>query len=220
MIKVLALIIPLGLAGAISPVLLTEQTVLLSGPGGRRAGRGFLLGAVIVLAVFVGALVLFGRSIKLPTEPHLSASIDVGIGAVLILLALWLFRRRPQEKADDKDASHTRSSNGFRDALAFGMFSMATNFTTLALAVPAAKEIAASQIEDAERAIVALVFILLASIPAWMPLALTRLAPQTGERALTSFGNFIQRNGRRASVVLLAGFGSYMLLRGIIRLAG
>ena len=65
MFATLALVLPLGLGGAVSPVMLTEQTVLLAGPGGVRAGTRFALGAVIVLMLIVIAVVRFGRAISL-----------------------------------------------------------------------------------------------------------------------------------------------------------
>jgi hypothetical protein len=76
----LAVVIPLGLGGAVSPVMLTEQTVLLAGPDGGRAGVRYAGGVVLTTFVIVVALVLFGRAISLPTEPHLDASLDLVVG--------------------------------------------------------------------------------------------------------------------------------------------
>jgi threonine/homoserine/homoserine lactone efflux protein len=214
MLQVLALVVPLGLAGAISPVLLTEQTVMLAGPGGRRAGAMFALGAIVTLAVFVGALVLFGRSIELPKEPHLSAGLDIVLGVGLVAIATFLQMHETEEKAEKPPRAM-----GTQGALVFGCVSMATNFTTLALMVPGAKEIAASHLDLAERAVIALVLVILSSIPVWVPLALTAVAPATADRGLNALGDFISKYGRRATVVLLAGFGAYLLSRGIYRLA-
>ena len=145
MLAALAVVIPLGLAGAISPVLLTEQTVVLGGPDGRRAGVRYAAGVVLTTFVAVVVIVLFGRAISLPTEPHLDASLDLVVGLVLVsvaVLVLVLGRRRsgsPTRKGgDDRDAS---GSHQARAAFPFGVFSMATNFTTLALIAVAAKEI-------------------------------------------------------------------------------
>jgi hypothetical protein len=71
----LAVVIPLGLGGAVSPVMLTEQTMLLAGPDGGRAGARYAAGVVLTTFVIVVAIVLFGRAISLPTEPHLDASL-------------------------------------------------------------------------------------------------------------------------------------------------
>jgi threonine/homoserine/homoserine lactone efflux protein len=215
MLHVLALVIPLGLAGAISPVLLTEQTMVLASPNGRRSARWFAIGAIAALTVWIAALILFGRSISLPKEPHLSASVDVAVGALLLALGAYFYLRQPKEKVEKPP----RSGMNTRAALLFGLVSMATNFSTLALVIPGAKEIAASDIGIAERGIVAIVLIALASIPAWLPLALTAIAPGPAERGLKSFGDFIQRSGRLATVVLLSGVGVFLVIRGILRLA-
>jgi hypothetical protein len=61
-LQLLAFVVPLGLAGAISPVLLTEQTVVLAGPNGKRTARAFAGGAMITLFAFVCVLIVFGRS--------------------------------------------------------------------------------------------------------------------------------------------------------------
>jgi hypothetical protein len=87
-LAVLAVVIPLGLGGAVSPVMLTEQTVLLAGPAGGRAGVGYAAGVVLTTFVIVVAIVLFGRAISLPTEPHLDATLDLVLGLVLVNVAV------------------------------------------------------------------------------------------------------------------------------------
>jgi threonine/homoserine/homoserine lactone efflux protein len=84
----LALVIPLGLAGAVSPVMLTEQTVLLARPDGGRAATRYAAGVALTTFVIVVAIVLFGRAISLPTEPHLNATLDLVLGLVLVNVAV------------------------------------------------------------------------------------------------------------------------------------
>ena len=77
--------------------MLTEQAVILAGPGGRHAAGRYAAGAMLSLLVFLGVLVLFGWFIALPTEPHLDAKLDIVIGGALVGIALILRRRRPRE---------------------------------------------------------------------------------------------------------------------------
>ena len=106
----LAVVIPLGLGGAVSPVMLSEQTVLLAGPDGGRAGIRYAAGVVLTAFVLVVAIVLFGRAISLPTEPNLDASLDLVVGLVLVsmaVLVLVLGRRggeSPSRKGGDDPA--------------------------------------------------------------------------------------------------------------------
>jgi len=187
----LALVLPLGLGGAISPVMLTEQTVLLAGAGGIRAGTFYAVGVLGTLLVIVGAIVLFGQAISLPTEPRLDASLDLVVGGVLLAVAAVvaaLGRRRPSQSAHHEHRSLTGGA-----ALPFGVFSMATNFTTLALVVPAAKEISSTEGALPGRLVLIVLLVALAGIPAWAPVVLTRAAPVAGHRVLTAVGDWTER---------------------------
>jgi hypothetical protein len=215
-LQVLGVVVPLGLAGALSPVMLTEQTVLLAGPGGRRAAGRYATGAALVLLAFVGVLVLFGRSIALPLEPHLDATLDLVLGTLLVALAALLRRGRPREPRRRPPGG----AIGPRAALAFGVAAMATNVTTLAPVVPAAKEIAAGDLGLPGRAAAVVVLVGLASAPAWVPVALTAVAPGPAERALRAVAGLIRRRGRRLAVWLLAALGVLLDLRGLLRLLG
>ena len=218
MVSVLALVIPLAFAGAISPVMLTEQTVLLAGRDGRRVAASYALGVATTLLVLLALLVLFGRSIALPKEPSLSASLDIVLGALLVLIAAVLRYRRPRSPKPEK--SRERSGLSPSRALGFGVFSMATNFTTLAVMVPIAKEIAASHLDVLARLLVLAIVVVVAAVPAWLPLAMTLVAPGPTQRALQALGDFIDTRGRLVTVLLLAAVGLFLVVRGIVRMLG
>jgi threonine/homoserine/homoserine lactone efflux protein len=215
---------PLGLCGAVSPVILTEQTLLLAGPDGGRAGVRYAAGVVLTTLVVVVAIVLFGRAVSLPTRPHLDATLDLVLGLVLVNVAVLVVvsgRRRggsPSRKGgDDRSASGSRKA---RAAFAFGVFAMATNVTTLALIAPAAKEISRTDVDVAAEAALVLVLVGLVSMPAWLPVVLTRVAPGPSQRALTAVRNQIARRRRGFTVGLLGAAGLFFIGRGLIRLLG
>jgi hypothetical protein len=216
----LMLILPLGLGGSVSPVMLTEQTLLLAGPDGRRAGTQYAVGAALTLLVVVLAVVLFGAALSLPSEPRLDASLDLALGAILVLLAGlgygWV-RLHPRAGHHQRPSKASRRR---RAALPFGAFSMATNFTTLALVLPAAKEIASADLEIVGKAVLALVLVGLASAPAWLPVVLTRVAPAAGQRILDATAQLIADHGRQAIVALLSFAGLFFVARGLVRLSG
>jgi hypothetical protein len=93
---------------------------------------------------------------------------------------------------------------------------MATNVTTLALVVPAAKIIAASGVDLPGRAILVALLVAIASTPAWLPVALTRVAPGPAERGLDWIRDLIEQRGRQLVVLLLVGLGLFLLVRGIL----
>jgi hypothetical protein len=219
-LAVLMLILPLGLGGSVSPVMLTEQTLLLAGPDGRRAGAQYAVGAALTLLVVVLAVVLFGAALSLPSEPRLDASLDLALGAILVLLAgvgyRWV-RLHPPARHHQRPSKASRRR---RAALPFGAFAMATNFTTLALVLPAAKEIASADLEVVGKAVLALVLVGLASAPAWLPVVLTRVAPAAGQRILDATARLIAHHGWQTIVALLSFAGLFFAARGLVRLSG
>jgi hypothetical protein len=210
----LLLIIPMGFAAALSPVMLSEQTVLLAGRGGRKAANGFALGIVLVTVGYLSALVVWGQAISLPTRPTLSATMDVIVGGFLVLVAVIIQRRHPKEHQERP----ARAEMGPVSALGFGVFSMATNFTSLAILLPAAKDITAGSLSALERIALVAIVVVLATVPAWVPIAMTRAAPDTAERVLTSLGNVVTRDGRRVAVILIAVLGLVLVGRGVLHI--
>jgi threonine/homoserine/homoserine lactone efflux protein len=220
----LAVVIPLGLGGAVSPVMLTEQTVLLAGPDGRRTGVRYAAGVVLTALVIVVAIVLFGRAISLPTESHLDASLDLVVGLVMVVVAvlvLVLGRYRGGSSGprggDDRGASDSRQALA---AFPFGVFSMATNVTTVALIAAAAKEIARIDAQIAVATVLVLVLVSLVTTPAWVPVVLTMIAPGPSQRGLAAVRRQIARRGRVFTVGLLSAAGLFFIGRGLLRLLG
>jgi threonine/homoserine/homoserine lactone efflux protein len=209
MFRDLTLIVPLGFAAALSPMMLTEQTVLLAGRDGRRSASRFALGTALVTMVYVGVLVLWGHAISLSERPTLSASMDVVAGVVLVLLAVAIQVRHPA-----KSKRPIRAEMGPRAAFGFGVFSMATNFTSLAVLLPAAKDVAADVTNVVGRVALIAVLVVLATMPAWVPLAATGVAPGTAQRGLDWLSNLISQNGRRIAVILIAALGIVLIARG------
>jgi hypothetical protein len=97
---------------------------------------------------------------------------------------------------------------------------MATNVTTLALIAPAAKEISRADVETAAEAVLVLVLVGLVSMPAWVPLVLSRVAPGPSQRGLATVRDQIARRGRGFSVGMLSAAGLFFIGRGLIRLLG
>jgi len=123
-------------------------------------------------------------------------------------------KNQQNRKNAGKGSRHTRA------AFAFGVFAMATNVTTLALIAPAAKEISAADVEIAAEAVLVLVLVGLVTMPAWVPVALTRVAPGTSQTVLAAAREQIARRGRGFTVGLLSAAGLFFIGRGLIRLLG
>lgn len=196
--------------------MLTEQTVLLASSG-KSASSRFALGAFLVALTFVGILVAFGQVIELPQEPKLDATLDIVLGAALIALSVLIEggshvmkRRKPSRQ------KKSRSGLGPRQAFGFGLFSMATNLTTLVLLVPAAKLIAAEGTSFVESMVLVLLLAVFAATPAWLPVALTEAAPGATRTGLGWLSGMISRYGRQMTAALIAGLGFFLVIRGVL----
>jgi hypothetical protein len=209
----LSALVPLGLAASVSPVMLSEQTVLLSGTHGRRSALAYAAGTVTVAVVAVTAVLVMGRSLDLPTAPHLSAGLDLGLGAALLVGAA-LVRRGSSRRHERHEVALAPAA-----AFGFGLLSMATNFTTLALLVPAAKDVSTDRLGLGTTLVAATLLVACACLPAWGPVALATVAPRTADRVLGRLKHQIDQHGRMILVVVLAGAGAYLLLRGAYELS-
>lgn len=224
MLAALALVLPLGLASAVGPLMLSEQMVLLASPAGRRAALGYALGVVFATIALVVAIVILGRAISLPAEPQLDAQLDLTVGGALLAAGIAvaaLVRRRPARAArPDRARTFGAGAGGVVAAFAFGIAAMATNLTGLPWIASAAKEISASGTGVAGRILLGVILIALGSAPAWVPLVLTRIAPRAGERFLEGLSASMRRYGLAAVATLLGGAGAFFLVRGLLGLLG
>ncbi len=199
--------------------MLTEQTVLLAKK--RKSARRYALGVFLTAFVYVALATFFGRAISLPTEPTLSASLDIVLGVLLTSIAatLYLIRRRAAHRSSARKKKEKKKPGiGKRGSFAFGVFSMATDFTTLALLLPAAKIIADSGFGYPERLPLEILVAAFAATPAWLPLALTRVLQGPAKRVLDWTDRTIEQRGSQLVAAALLILGIFLVLRGVIGL--
>lgn len=218
MLAPLLLILPFGFVGSLSPMMFTEQTLILTTKHGRRDATAYAIGAVFTLLVFTSALVLLGRAIQLPDNTSLSAGLDLLLGVAMLLAAL-LIRRSPDLLTSRSKGRKVPPDLGVIGGLGFGVFSMATNFKALALMVPAAKVIATTGGVLPDRIVLTVVLVAITSAPAWLPLILTVIAPKLARRALAAIKRFLDRHGRFLLLLILVVLGVFLVVRGIVELS-
>lgn len=222
MLQTFFLMLPFALAGAVSPMVLTEQTVLLTTAGGKRTASIYVVGAVLVLTAYVSLLLLFGNLISFPAHESFSASVDLGLGIALLLFASFLRHRgkvKAARRVEKKEKKEARIAVGPVQAFGFGLLGMATNVTTLAALVPAAKIISDGDLALTDNAVLGLIVVVIASIPAWVPVVLTLIAPGPADRFLEALGDFFHRRGRLILVLIFGLLGLYLIVAGLLKLA-
>ena len=211
-----AVVIPLALGAAISPLLFTLQLATLTGP--RRIARGLAvtLGAAVPVVVVSVAVLLFGRAVELPkASPAVLGGIDLALAAVLFGLVIRALVVGPKPAVDDPPPKNASVGRSF----GLGLAAMTTNVSTFALLIPAMKLVAEDDISVPERAFVAGVIVLIVLLPALLPLVLTLIMPTTSGRVLSAIGSWLARHHRTLGVVVGLGFGIFLTLHGLAEFA-
>lgn len=219
--QLLAETLPLALGAAVSPIVLAITIAMLTGTGRTTRALAFLAGESIPLLAFASLLLVFGASVSFKASPGAMATIDLVFGAVLLLVGLRALRHEIAERgslADPGDLAEIHEQHaGVAAARAFaiGVGSMATNFTSLILYLPAMKTVAASPLALPDRLVVTVLVIAVVLSTVWLPLVLSLAAPDTADRVLSRAATAFHSNKRKVTIVLGLGFGAYLLLRGL-----
>lgn len=210
MSDLLAQIVPLALAAAISPVLFLLQLNTLTSERPLARGSALTAGAAVVLIVGSTLGVALGGT-GFSDRETLQAIISLGFGILLMLLGLRALLKPPKPKEPDP---HPKPSSPRRSFVA-GMGGMASNITTFALYIPALALIGASDLPLGQRGLAALIILLLTLSIVWVPLALAAFVPGASTRYLPAFGAWMNRNDRWIQVALGFGFGIFLAIKGI-----
>jgi Sap, sulfolipid-1-addressing protein len=147
MSSLLAQVVPLAFAAAISPVVFLLQLNTLIGPRPIARGAALTAGAAIVLIVGSSLGVALGGT-GFSERETLQAAINIVFGVLLIAVGLRALLRPPKPKPAESDTKPTSIGRSF---LA-GAGGMASNVTTFALYIPALALIAASNLPSARGA--------------------------------------------------------------------
>lgn len=206
---------PLGLGAAVSPIVFVASVTVMTGQGPLRRGLLFGLGLSLPLLAISASIFAFGAAISLPHASQASkAWIDVGLGAVLIALAI----RSAAQGAAPVDQPQPEQPGGIRRPVLVGVGAMATNVTTIALYVPAMKLIAESSLPGDEEVLAAAIVLVLTLALVLLPLAIVAVAPRAAERILQAAGAWLAAHRHKLGVIILLGFGALLLAKGIARL--
>jgi threonine/homoserine/homoserine lactone efflux protein len=210
MSDLLAQIVPLALAAAISPVLVLLQLNTLTSERPLARGSALTAGAAVVLIIGSTLGVALGGT-GFSDRETLQAIISLGFGVLLMLLGLRALLKPPKPKEPDE---HPKPPSPRRSFVA-GMGGMASNVTTFALYIPALALIGASDLPLGQRGLAALVILLLTLSIVWVPLAAAAFVPGASTNYLPRFGAWMSRNDRWIQMALGFGFGIFLAFKGI-----
>lgn len=224
MSDLLTKILPLAVAGAISPTVLAVGLVVLSEKRyPKLRGLAFLAGTTsVVVAISLLVVFVFGAAVpdsQKGSNSDLSGYIDLAFAALLLGLAAFTFarRKRPRRKRKTSSGEPGRRLGRF---YAVGLVMMLSNLTTMAVFLPALKEIAIDRVADADRLVAMVVVDVIVLIPAWLPVGLYLVSPRTARRLLDPLNEFLERHRTAVGVGICLVFAGYLTYLGARTLAG
>jgi threonine/homoserine/homoserine lactone efflux protein len=210
MSDLLAQVIPLALAAAISPVIFLLQLTTLTGPRPIARGSAVTVGAAVVLIVLSTIGVALGGT-SFSSNDTLKAALNIVLGALLIAVGLRALLKPPKAKSAGDDAKPKSVGRSF----VAGAAAMASNVTSFALYVPALALIAGSGLPLGQRGLASLIILLITLMVAWVPLLLAAAVPAASTRLLPALGRWMTENDRWIQVLLGFGFGIWLVVKGV-----
>lgn len=223
MADLLATILPLALGAAVSPtVAALVIAVLARGGDAVRRGVALTIGAAIPLVVVavVVLLTLHASGAADGGSRHETTGGVVDLVAAAALSYVAVRALQPTRTAQEQQAARAeRAPGGAARYVGLGAGVMLVNFSTLALFVPAVKDIGRADDVTVPGEIAALaLLIVIVLVPAWVPVALRAAFPEQAQRILKPLGRWMRDHQRALGGWVSAAFALYLFVRGALLL--
>ncbi|HZL48147.1 MAG TPA: GAP family protein [Solirubrobacteraceae bacterium] len=207
----------LALAASIYPPAVVAVIALGRGPQLRSRVVVFVLAAAIITCAS-GVLMLFLLDELGATGPHHwtpSAAFDLALGVVLIGLAFYLRKKRPERAAPSGPSKLERYLESRRLTFVLGI---TLYVVPSPIYIAAVKTIADAQLSTSSEllslAVIVAVMLWLIEVPMLLLLAVPGRASGVLERANLWF----TEHGRLLAIVVSAGAGLYLAIKGLVNL--
>jgi hypothetical protein len=204
---------------AISPVPIIALILMLFSKHARGNSLGFLAGWLVGLGL-VSAIVL---SIGLEGSDggDQGGWVKLVIGVLFLFLGVRQWRARPKDGQEPPMPAWMASIDGFTTAKAFGLALVlsAVNPKNLGLTIAAAASISAVGLSGGQEALVAVVYVLIASITIILPVVGYLVAPHRAAPLLDTMKVWLMANNATIMAVLFVVLGAKVLGDGITTLA-
>lgn len=216
-------LIPLAIASAFWPILLAVVLISLRAPHPGRLMIGFLAGGLLT-TVTIGLIVIYalqGASLTSDSDSWFGPGLEITAG-VAAVVAAYVLRKRYQRgdtpaKPKKSEPGRTERMLAHGAALAF-VGGIVLNIVPGVVPVVALKDIAEGDYTFAETFGLVLFFYVIMFAFIEIPLIGYVVAPERTKQATASFNAWLDRNGHRLGIGVLALIGVYMIVRGILRI--
>lgn len=220
--ELLATVLPLALGAAVSPTLAALVIAVLASDDDpvRRAAAlaaGAALPLVLISVVSLVAVHAAGAAARGPAHSTLDGVVDLVFAALLAAIAWRALQPTPTQQERQAGRAE-RAPGGAARYVALGAGIMLVNASTLALVVPAMKDIGRAGVPVGQEIAAVMVVLVVALIPAWLPVVLRVAFPDRTTRLLKPVGRWMYDHQRALAGWVSAAFAAYLLVRGALEL--
>jgi threonine/homoserine/homoserine lactone efflux protein len=212
--------LPSAIGVAISPLPIVAVILILFSPKARTNGPAFVIGWVVGLAVVVAIVLALADPANLADEtdnPSTTASIiQLVFGLLLLFLAYRQFQGRPKEGEEPTMPKWMRAIDKITPvaAFGFGVLMSAINPKNLLLDVAGATSIAQADLSTGSEIVVAIIFILLASVSVGGVLIWYLVAGEGAAAKLNQMKGWLLHNNAVVMAVVLLILGVNLIGKG------
>lgn len=210
MLQLLAQIVPLAIAGAISPVVLMGALAILDGPRAIRQSAAFsagVIGTTIVLFVAGFLVAVLRRDGDTPAW-FSGDRAHVVVGVMLIVAGIVLGSIRPNPTRTRKfEAKFLSGTRPLHDFVIAGIALMITNGSTFVVLIAILHEVARADVLAGEEAVALGIATFIVVLPATAPLAAAVFGGAKMRARLDTISQLAMRYGRFVMAALWIAFG-------------
>ncbi|HEY5848978.1 MAG TPA: GAP family protein [Microlunatus sp.] len=221
MLSVLGHLLPIAVAAALSSIPITATIGILLSPNRERSALPFLIGWVLGMAVVVTAGVLSARI--LPIGPSRAPNVAIGIaeivvGVLILLLAAYTWHRAAPDQP--REASSWLDRVGSMGPLGSFGSGLALNLRPkgLLLGAAAGLAVAGGSLRPAGVVAALALYLVVATSTVAGPIIATLVAPDRMRPRLTTASDWLVRNRRVVTVIVMIFAGVVIVGAGILRL--
>jgi hypothetical protein len=216
--EILAAVVPLALATAVSPLPLLVLLVLLLTSRAVSNGIAFALGwAVALLMVALGTLAIAGSNALPEGRGALVPTLEAVLGLALLGLATWQWHHHPRSGSEARVPGWLNAADECTPIRAFGLgfILVVLNPKVFALTVGAVTTIAAASSHPAQRGLGLAVYTALGTAAIGIPLGLRAALGIGAIGRLEAWRGWLITHGHVVATALLGAVGLLLLVRGV-----
>jgi hypothetical protein len=213
-------VLPFAIGVAISPIPIVGVILVLFSSRARSDGPAFLLGWIVGLSVLAAVVYALANGANASTDSSASDSVSwlhVGLGVLLLGLALRRWRKRPAPGAEPAMPKWMQSLDSISPlrALGLGVLLSGVNPKNLVLTIGAAAGLGQLDIGTGDAVVSLVVFVVIGSLSIAGPVVYALAAGDRARHRLDDVKAWLTLHNSAVMAVLLLVFGVVLIAKGL-----